>query len=217
MRRWPERMPDLLLLTFAAGSLDALSYLRGHAFTANMTGNTVLLGVSLLGHDRSRVAPCLVALAGFICGAVGAGWLLARGAASDNPRSDLRAGVALEMPALIAFAILWFAGRGRLLSIALLAAAGCALGIQSVAVRRMKIAGVATTFITGTITTAILDLVGKERVPGEAERPALPLVLMLIAYLGAAAAGALLYNVALPFACLAPLACAAIVVVRSVR
>ncbi len=43
MRQWPDRIPDLLLLTFAAGSLDALSYLRGHAFTANMTGNTVLL------------------------------------------------------------------------------------------------------------------------------------------------------------------------------
>jgi len=40
----------LLLLACVAGSVDAVSYVGlGHVFTANMTGNTVLLGLAL-GH-----------------------------------------------------------------------------------------------------------------------------------------------------------------------
>lgn len=103
MLRWPERSADLLLLTFAAGDLDAIACLRGHAFTANMTGNTVLLGWRLLGQERARAVSCLVALAGFLAGA-----------------------------------------------------AALALGVQSVAVRRLRISGVVTTFITGTITAAVV-------------------------------------------------------------
>ena len=38
----------LLALTWAAGSVDAISFLAlGRVFTANMTGNTVLLGLHL--------------------------------------------------------------------------------------------------------------------------------------------------------------------------
>jgi uncharacterized membrane protein YoaK (UPF0700 family) len=37
----------VLLFTWAAGAVDALMYLSAHVFTANMTGNTVLLGLSL--------------------------------------------------------------------------------------------------------------------------------------------------------------------------
>lgn len=42
---------NLLLLTWIAGMLDGLSYLRGHVFTANMTGNIVLLGIHLVQKD----------------------------------------------------------------------------------------------------------------------------------------------------------------------
>ena len=38
----------ILILAWAAGSLDAIGYLGlGHVFTANMTGNAVLLGLAL--------------------------------------------------------------------------------------------------------------------------------------------------------------------------
>ena len=40
----------LLALTFAAGSVDALSYVGlSRVFTANMTGNAVLLGLATIG------------------------------------------------------------------------------------------------------------------------------------------------------------------------
>ncbi|MGN6697263.1 MAG: YoaK family protein, partial [Thermomicrobiales bacterium] len=56
----------LLLLAGAAGSLDAISYLGlGHVFTANMTGNTVLLGVALAQRDMPAALRNAVALVGF--------------------------------------------------------------------------------------------------------------------------------------------------------
>lgn len=43
-----ERDAMLVLLSLAAGCVDAVSYLGlNHVFTANMTGNTVLLGIAL--------------------------------------------------------------------------------------------------------------------------------------------------------------------------
>jgi uncharacterized membrane protein YoaK (UPF0700 family) len=60
----PERDSRLLALTWAAGSVDAISYLGlGHVFTAMMTGNTVLLGLALAQggwrHEPGRVGPWL--------------------------------------------------------------------------------------------------------------------------------------------------------------
>ena len=54
---------DLLLLglTWSAGFLDAISFLGlGNVFTANMTGNTILLGIAL-GRDnlQGRFGRCL--------------------------------------------------------------------------------------------------------------------------------------------------------------
>jgi len=45
----------LLLLACAAGAIDAISYLGlGRVFTANMTGNTVLLGLALVQADHRK-------------------------------------------------------------------------------------------------------------------------------------------------------------------
>ncbi len=57
----------LLLLTLAAGCVDAISYLGlGHVFTAMMTGNTVLLGLALgQGHILDALRS-IRALLGFV-------------------------------------------------------------------------------------------------------------------------------------------------------
>jgi uncharacterized membrane protein YoaK (UPF0700 family) len=63
---------SLMALTLAAGYLDAIGYLvLGGVFTANMTGNTVLLGLHLSQEQGAAVLRSVVALAGF-----GAGLLL---------------------------------------------------------------------------------------------------------------------------------------------
>jgi uncharacterized membrane protein YoaK (UPF0700 family) len=59
----------LLSLAGAAGCIDALSYLGlGQVFTANMTGNTVLLGVALCRARWWAVARSGAALVGFLTG-----------------------------------------------------------------------------------------------------------------------------------------------------
>ena len=59
----------LLVLTFAAGSIDAISYLElGHVFTANMTGNIVLLGLALAQGEVLAALRSIVTLIGFAIG-----------------------------------------------------------------------------------------------------------------------------------------------------
>jgi uncharacterized membrane protein YoaK (UPF0700 family) len=188
---------DLLLLTWAAGFMDALSYLRSGVFTANMTGNTVVLGLSLAGPERSRLLPCSVSLCSFAVGVLIAAVFLIREAPCRDERRDLKFGMALELPFAIAFGLLSFLAPQRgsdWRPVLIIATAACALGIQSVAVRRLMISGVVTTFITGTITTAIVTCVqgAAARTPAREEKPNSPFALatMLACYVAAAAAGA---------------------------
>jgi uncharacterized membrane protein YoaK (UPF0700 family) len=218
MQRWPEHSIDLFLLTFAAGTLDALSYLRGHAFTANMTGNTVLLGLSIFGHDRQRLVPCAIALAGFLGGAAIAAGVLTRPVVRMDAAADLRCGLALEIPALCIFSAVWLrdpGGDAFFTPAALLASGACALGIQSVAVRRLRISGVVTTFITGTMTAAVVGVIARKQEP-ESEGAPQPLLLaaMFVTYVIAAATGAFLYDGQHRVAPFLPVAAAAIVAIH---
>ena len=61
----------LLILTFSTGLVDAVSYLGlGQVFTANMTGNIVLLGFGLAGSGGLPVVAPLVSLGAFLVGSV---------------------------------------------------------------------------------------------------------------------------------------------------
>src|SRR6516225_5702427 len=60
----------LLALTFTTGLVDAVSYLAlGRVFTANMTGNVVLLGFGIAGSGGLPVVAPLVSLGAFLIGA----------------------------------------------------------------------------------------------------------------------------------------------------
>src|SRR5271166_5147888 len=73
----------LILLALASGLIDAASYLGlGHVFTANMTGNILLLGFATAGASGFSASACLVSVGAFLVGAGVAGRL----------ERDLRAG-----------------------------------------------------------------------------------------------------------------------------
>jgi len=58
-----------VLLAITGGALDAFIYLNhGHVFAAAMTGNGVLLGVSILHHDYAQALRHLLPIFGFITG-----------------------------------------------------------------------------------------------------------------------------------------------------
>jgi uncharacterized membrane protein YoaK (UPF0700 family) len=68
----------LLVLTFSTGLVDAVSYLGlGRVFTANMTGNVVLLGFGIAGSAGLPVIGPLVSLGAFLAGSVVGGVLAA--------------------------------------------------------------------------------------------------------------------------------------------
>ena len=72
---------DLVLLSIAAGSADAAGYLGlGKVFTANMTGNIVLLGIALSNGQGANTRHSLFALFAFAVGTCAGGWLCGRGA-----------------------------------------------------------------------------------------------------------------------------------------
>src|ERR1700728_3120233 len=78
----------LLSLTVVTGLVDAVSYLRlGRVFVANMTGNVVFLGLSVDHHAGLSPLASIVALAGFVIGALAGGRLSA--VLAHRPRSWL--------------------------------------------------------------------------------------------------------------------------------
>src|SRR6266852_1304714 len=62
-------LATLIVLTIISGLVDAVSYLGlGHVFTANMTGNVVLLGFAAAGASGFSAPACLTSLGAFLLG-----------------------------------------------------------------------------------------------------------------------------------------------------
>ena len=160
----------MLLLAAAAGSVDAISYLGlGHAFPANMTGNTVLLAIALARGGDGSALPGLIALVGFSLGVLAGGLTINR-----RRRWPASARRALATHTLILLAIGLTRAFGGAPSVStrdlLLGAAGLAMGLQSAAVMAASTGGVATTYITGTLTQALSRLATRLRSAREDSR-----------------------------------------------
>src|SRR5579862_4031154 len=79
----------LLVMTAATGIVDAVSYLGlGHIFTANMTGNIVMMGFSLGGAYGISFSRSVIALLCFMLGSVMGG----RMGRHLNPRHSIISG-----------------------------------------------------------------------------------------------------------------------------
>ncbi len=150
----------LLLLTLAAGSMDAMSYLGlGHVFTAMMTGNTVLLGLALgQGHILAALRS-IIALVGFAAGVAAGALIVQRDQRQDDWPPAVTQALALEGLLLGAFALMWHltgVERGAAMVYALILVSGLAMGIQSAAAHRLGVPGMMTTYITGTLTSLMV-------------------------------------------------------------
>jgi uncharacterized membrane protein YoaK (UPF0700 family) len=158
----------LLVLALAGGCVDAISYLGlGKVFTANMTGNTVLLAVALVKGTGADAARASVALGGFCLGAAVGVTLIGR---SDTPwPRRARRAFCLELVALVSLLVLWAAIGVASIRYALIAIAGVAMGAQSASVRASDVRGVNTTYMTSTLLNAIARVV--ERARGRREQP----------------------------------------------
>ena len=151
--------PPLLALTVTAGFVDGASYLGlGHVFTANMTGNVVLLGFGVAGVGGLPVLAPVVSLLAFLVGAAAGGRLAARFGERHAPH--LRVGTVAEAVVLGAAALLAAVASVRVgdaagyLVIALLA---IAMGLRNATVRRLGVPELTTTVLTMTLTGIAAD------------------------------------------------------------
>lgn len=146
----------LVVISSAAGSVDAMVYLGvRQIFPANMTGNTVLLGIALGRGDLSTFVGAGIALAGFFFGAAAGAAVVERGREDVVWPSVVTAALALECAFLVAFAVGWNLvgepdGGATYL---LVAPVAVAMGVQGAAVRRLGVPGISATFVTGTLAS----------------------------------------------------------------
>ncbi len=185
----------LAALAFTAGCTDAVTYVAlGHVFTANMTGNTVLLGIALVAGSPVRIARSACAVAGFCLGVALAARVIAeRGDLLWSRRvTGALAGEAAVLAVLGTLVAIHGATKGSLYW--LIALSGAAMGAQSAAGQAIAVPGVATTFITGTVTGLVAGMITRGDRWGEAPRVAHGRVrlagVVWAIYLGAAVAGA---------------------------
>ncbi len=204
----------LVLLTLTTGAVDASCFLHlGNVFSSVITGNLVLLGVAAATQSASLAIHSGVALAGYSAGVlIGAPIATRRARGGETWPLSVSVTLVAEFCVLAAFSVGWELTGGRPGSTAqvlLIAALAVAMGIQSAAVRQLG--GMSTTYLTGTLTAVVTELVTRDRGPGFARS-----VGVLAAIVSGAVIGGLVAEHApawLPAAIMTPLA---VVVIASI-
>jgi uncharacterized membrane protein YoaK (UPF0700 family) len=142
-------------MSLAAGFVDAHGYFRlGHVFTANMTGNSVLLSVALAARDWSKSVDYVETIGAFIAGAL---------AAAIVKRFVHRGFVVLLLVAAI-LGVLCMVDPGVRLSLAALA---FAMGLQGGSLARFRGHRVQTVVLTS-VLVHLADGVVERAWPGPA-------------------------------------------------
>src|SRR5258705_10939407 len=147
----------LLGMTAVTGLVDAVSFLSlGRVFTANMTGNIVLLAFATAHVPGLSIPRSLTALLAFLVGAILGGRVMARASADSQIRFAAKAFL-LEVAFLFAASFCAIGYRGDLLEdsfrpFVLIALTALAMGTRNAAVRKLAIPDLTTTVLTLTIT-----------------------------------------------------------------
>jgi uncharacterized membrane protein YoaK (UPF0700 family) len=205
---WHPLTRALLALTFTTGLVDAVSFLGlGHVFTANMTGNVVLLGFGIAGAGGLPVVAPLISLAAFVVGGFAGGALAVR--VGDRHAAWVGATLAIEVGLVAVSAIVaatvdlhptTVAGD---LVIALLA---LAMGVRNATVRKLAVPDLTTTVLTMTLTGLASELPAGSGTRTATARRVAAVVAMLVG----AVVGALLVKSSLAVALFAAAAVAAL-------
>jgi uncharacterized membrane protein YoaK (UPF0700 family) len=179
-------LPSAILLALTGGSLDAFVYLNhGHVFAAAMTGNGVLLGVSLLHHDPALAIRHATPIVAFLLGLIIAKLL-------DHKLRHHAVTIGLLCEITVLFAASFLPGSTPdLLFVPILAIAGA---YQIASFRRVDTYAYNSTFMTGNLRAAIDGLFDalspSKRISGLREFR--DLFLIILAFLVGATAGAVL-------------------------
>jgi uncharacterized membrane protein YoaK (UPF0700 family) len=154
LTRWAQRDTNTAaLLCVAGGIADAIGYVQAGVFAANMTGNTVLTGISLANADFVTALDRALTFVTFFAGAM-------------LGRLSLRFAKSAWLPLFIEAAILavsTFLLERQSLAILLIA---FAMGIQATAITKFKGAAISTIVLTSTLARlaeATLDFFARHK------------------------------------------------------
>jgi uncharacterized membrane protein YoaK (UPF0700 family) len=146
-RRFVSSLPSAILLAFTGGALDAFIYLNhGHVFAAAMTGNGVLLGVSILHHDYAQTVRHLLPIFGFITGA-----FLANLLDKSLKHHAVTVGLVCEIATLFIASFL----PGRFPDLAFVALIAIVAAYQVASFRKADDYAYSSTFMTSNLRTAV--------------------------------------------------------------
>jgi uncharacterized membrane protein YoaK (UPF0700 family) len=185
----------LLVLTFTTGLVDAVSYLGlGRVFTANMTGNIVLLGFGVAGSGGLPVLAPLVSLAAFLVGS-GLGGVLAKRLGDNHPR-HLAVALVIEVSLIGAAAVVAAVTNpapSTAAGDAVIALLASAMGVRNATVRRIAVPDLTTTVLTMTLSGLAAD----SRPAGGSGQGSVRRIAAVVAMFTGAVAGALLLKTSL--------------------
>jgi uncharacterized membrane protein YoaK (UPF0700 family) len=151
-------------LSFAAGCVDAISFIAcGGVFTANMTGNTVLFGIALgakFGFVNAGIGlvPPLLSIVAFIVGTIATLPFF-----RANFEGIRAARVIVAEAVLVAIASFVFnlhalqAPYNVSICIVLVS---FVMGMQSIVAAKAGLPGISTTYVTGSLVTAVVSAFG---------------------------------------------------------
>ena len=146
-----------MLYGLTGGYADAASYLLAKSFTGHVTGNTVLLGLTLMTGGPGVVSVLIPAVTCFLLATATAQYVRSTlGAGRSTP---MRFAVPVAEMLLVGIAPLLFAHAGY--GPALMISALClALGLQNGWFSKADGISIHTTYLTGTITSLLKAVVG---------------------------------------------------------
>lgn len=170
-RRTRTRNLLVACLALNSGATDAIGFVAlGGAFTSVMTGNMVLLGLSLPQLDGTLAAHIGTAIVCYIAGASIGARVVGAASASEVPwPAPITTALALEGCVIAVNALLWWltgSDPGNSMQLVMLALNAAALGIQGSSVQRFGVSGLSTTYLTGTLTTVVAHVVHGRPVRG---------------------------------------------------
>jgi uncharacterized membrane protein YoaK (UPF0700 family) len=177
---------SLVLLAASAGVVDAICLTTLGVFTAAVSANAVLVGLSLGDADPHTAGRAAVAFAAFGIG-VAVGARMMRVESGGRPSRVIEA-----LAAIIAFQAAFLTGwllsgghpEGVTLDL-LAATSALAMGGQTAAARAWHTRGVTTTYISGTLTLLLTDVAAQSESRADLRRVAVILSIVAGATVGA--------------------------------
>lgn len=158
--RWLPQI--LLVLTAVTGMVDAVSYLGlGRVFTANMTGNVILLAFAAAHVSGLSVQRSMTALVAFLLGAMAGGRFVANIGSSARHRW-MSAALYVEAALFVVAAAAATGCRPGDLSktphlYSIIVFTAVAMGIRNASVRKLAVPDLTTTVLTLTLTGLAAD------------------------------------------------------------